>query len=34
MEPVGTTPEQYERLLKEEHRRLGGLIRRIGLRVE
>ena len=34
MEPVGTTPEQYERLLREEHERFGTLIRRIGLRLE
>jgi tripartite-type tricarboxylate transporter receptor subunit TctC len=34
MEPVGTTPEQYEKILKEEHRRLGALIKRIGMRVD
>jgi tripartite-type tricarboxylate transporter receptor subunit TctC len=34
MEPVGTTPEQYEKTLKDEHRRLGSLIKRIGVRVD
>jgi len=34
MEPVGLTPEQYERNLREEHERLGTLIRRIGMRLD
>jgi tripartite-type tricarboxylate transporter receptor subunit TctC len=34
MEPVGLTPEQYERNLREEHDRLGALIRRIGMRLD
>src|SRR5437667_4714479 len=34
MEPVGTTPEQYERLLREEHERFESLIRRIGMRLD
>lgn len=34
MEPAGTTPEQYERLLREEHERFGSLIRRIGMRLD
>ena len=34
MEPAGTTPEQYERLLREEHERIGSLIRRIGMRLD
>ncbi|HZR68005.1 MAG TPA: tripartite tricarboxylate transporter substrate binding protein [Burkholderiales bacterium] len=34
MEPVGTTPEQYRKLLNEERGRLGALIKRIGVRVE
>lgn len=34
MEPAGLTPEQYEKNLREEHERLGGLIRRIGLRID
>lgn len=34
MEPVGLTPEQYERNLREEHERLGALIRRIGMRLD
>lgn len=34
MEPVGTTPEEYARMLRDEHDRLGALIKRIGVRVE
>jgi tripartite-type tricarboxylate transporter receptor subunit TctC len=34
MEPLGTTPEQYEKTLREEHQRLGSLIKRIGMRVD
>jgi tripartite-type tricarboxylate transporter receptor subunit TctC len=34
MEPVGTTPEQYEKILNDEYRRLRILIRRIGLRID
>jgi tripartite-type tricarboxylate transporter receptor subunit TctC len=34
MEPAGTTPEEYEKMLKEEYERFGALIRRIGLQAE
>jgi tripartite-type tricarboxylate transporter receptor subunit TctC len=34
MEPVGLTPEQYEKNLREEHERLGALIKRIGMRLD
>ncbi len=34
MEPAGTTPEQYEKLLREEHERFGSVIRRIGMRLD
>lgn len=34
MEPVGTTREQYEKILREEHERLGSLIKRIGMRID
>jgi tripartite-type tricarboxylate transporter receptor subunit TctC len=34
MEPAGSTPEEYEKMLKEEYERFGALIRRIGLQVE
>ena len=34
MVPVGLTPEQYEKNLREEHERLGVLIRRIGMRLD
>jgi tripartite-type tricarboxylate transporter receptor subunit TctC len=34
MEPVGLAPEQYEKNLREEHERLGTLIRRIGMRLD
>ena len=34
MEPAGTTPEQYEKMLREEYERFGSLIRRIGMRID
>jgi tripartite-type tricarboxylate transporter receptor subunit TctC len=34
MEPAGTTPEQYERTLRQEYERFGSLTRRIGLRLD
>ena len=34
MEPAGSTPEQYERMLREEYERFGTLIKRIGLQME
>jgi tripartite-type tricarboxylate transporter receptor subunit TctC len=34
MEPVGTTPEEYQKILRDEYGRLGGLIRRIGIRAD
>ena len=34
MEPAGTTPEQYEKLLRTEYERFGGLISRIGVRLD
>ena len=34
MEPAGSTPEEYEKMLREEHERFGALIKRIGLRAE
>jgi tripartite-type tricarboxylate transporter receptor subunit TctC len=34
MEPAGTTPEQYEKLLRAEYERFGGLISRIGMRLD
>jgi len=34
MEPVGTTPGQYEKMLREEYERFGSLIRRIGMRLD
>jgi len=34
MEPAGTTPEQYEKLLREEYARFGSLIRRLGMRLD
>ena len=34
MEPAGTTPELYQKILREEHERFGRLVRRIGLRVD
>jgi tripartite-type tricarboxylate transporter receptor subunit TctC len=34
MEPIGTSSEQYEKILREEHARMGSLIKRIGMRVD
>jgi tripartite-type tricarboxylate transporter receptor subunit TctC len=34
MEPAGSTPEEYEKMLRAEYQRFGALIRRIGLEVE
>src|SRR6266571_910791 len=34
MEPVGTTPEEYEKLLRTEFERFGSLIRRIGMHLD
>ena len=34
MEPAGSTPEEYEKVLREEYERFGALIKRIGLQVE
>jgi len=34
MEPLGTTPEQYEKMLREDYERMGSLIRRIGMRLD
>jgi tripartite-type tricarboxylate transporter receptor subunit TctC len=34
MEPAGTTPEQYEKLLRTEYERFGGLISQIGVRLD
>src|SRR6266702_4537395 len=34
MEPAGTTPEEYEKLLRAEFERFGSLIRRIGMRLD
>lgn len=34
MEPVGSTPEAYEKMLLEEYRRFGTLIKRIGVRLD
>jgi tripartite-type tricarboxylate transporter receptor subunit TctC len=34
MEPAGTTPEQYEKMLREEYERFGSLIGRIGMRID
>ncbi len=34
MEPSGTTPEQYEKILREDYERMGSLIRRIGMRLD
>jgi dissimilatory sulfite reductase (desulfoviridin) alpha/beta subunit len=34
MEPAGTTPEQYGKMLREEHERFGSLVRRIGMRID
>jgi len=34
MEPAGSTPEEYARMLHEEYERFGALVKRIGLQVE
>jgi tripartite-type tricarboxylate transporter receptor subunit TctC len=34
MEPVGSTPEEYAKTLREEHQRFGVLIKRIGMRLD
>jgi tripartite-type tricarboxylate transporter receptor subunit TctC len=34
MEPAGTTPEEYEKLLRAEFERFGGLISRIGMHLD
>ena len=34
MEPVGSSPEQYEKMLREDYERMGSLIRRIGMRLD
>src|SRR5215470_5692668 len=34
MEPVGSIPEAYEKMLLEEYRRFGALIKRIGVRLD
>jgi len=34
MEPLGTTPEQYETILREDYERMGRLVRRIGMRLD
>ncbi len=34
MEPAGTTPEEYEKLLRAEFERFGSLIRRIGMHLD
>ena len=34
MEPAGSTPEEYEKMLREEYERFGALIRRIGMRLD
>jgi tripartite-type tricarboxylate transporter receptor subunit TctC len=34
MEPLGTGPEEYATILRNEHDRLGALIKRIGVRVD
>jgi tripartite-type tricarboxylate transporter receptor subunit TctC len=34
MEPSSTTPEQYQKILREEYERFGNLIRRIGMRID
>src|SRR5712691_9700706 len=34
MDPAGTTPEQYEKTLREEYERFGSLTRRIGMRLD
>ena len=34
MEPAGSTPEDYEKMLREEYARFGALVKRIGLQME
>jgi tripartite-type tricarboxylate transporter receptor subunit TctC len=34
MEPAGSSPEEYEKMLRDEYERFGALIKRIGLQVE
>jgi tripartite-type tricarboxylate transporter receptor subunit TctC len=34
MEPAGTTPEEYAKNLRDEHQRLGALIKRIGMQLD
>jgi tripartite-type tricarboxylate transporter receptor subunit TctC len=34
MEPSGSTPEEYEKMLHEEYERFGALVKRIGLQIE
>jgi len=34
MEPAGSTPEEYAKMLREEYERFGALIKRIGLQLE
>jgi tripartite-type tricarboxylate transporter receptor subunit TctC len=34
MEPLGTSPDEYARILRNEHDRLGAMIRRLGVRVD
>jgi tripartite-type tricarboxylate transporter receptor subunit TctC len=34
MEPAGSTPEEYEKMLRDEYERFGALIKRIGLQME
>jgi tripartite-type tricarboxylate transporter receptor subunit TctC len=34
MEPAGSTPEEYEKMLREEYERFGSLVKRIGLQME
>jgi tripartite-type tricarboxylate transporter receptor subunit TctC len=34
MEPAGTTPEQYAKILRAEHERLGAVIRRLKLHID
>lgn len=34
MEPASTTPEQYQKILREEYERFGNLISRIGMRID
>jgi tripartite-type tricarboxylate transporter receptor subunit TctC len=34
MEPAGSTPEEYAKMLREEYERFGALVKRIGLQME